>query len=168
MTRSLLKIVLQWTIIGLTVVFLGYFADSPRHQYMADGQAQIKLGFMHVGARVEECRRRSPEELAALPQHMRRPLDCARERVSVVVEVEVNGEILYHRSLQPTGLRHDGPARVYAIFHVPAGEHRIAARIRDTAREAGYDHERLETVTLVSGQNLVIDFSKEKGGITFR
>lgn len=165
---SLLKNILQLAVIGLIMVFIGYFADSPRHQYFDDGQAQIKLSFMHVGARVEECRRRTPEELAALPQHMRRPLECARERVPVVVEIEMDGNILYQRALPATGLRHDGPARGHAVFRVPQGEYRFAVRIRDTRRKEGFDHERQETIVLTSGQNLVIDYVREQGGIIFR
>lgn len=168
MTASLLRNILQLAVVGLIVGFLGYFADRPRHQYIAPGEAQIKLSFMHVGARVEECRRRSPEELAALPQHRRRPLDCVRERVPVVVEITLDGESLYRRALAATGLRHDGPARGHATFRVPAGEHRIAVRIRDTRRKEGFDHERQETIVLTSGQNLVIDYVREQGGIIFR
>ncbi len=168
MMTSLLKNILQLAAIGLIVGFLGYFADSPRHRYIAEGQAQIKLSFMHVGARVVECRRRTPEELAALPQHMRRPLDCTRERVPVVVDITLDGESLYYQALPATGLHNDGPARGHATFRVPVGEYRIAVRIRDTGREEGFDHERQETIILTSGQTLVIDYVREEGGIIFR
>ena len=168
MTRTLLRNIFQVIAIGLTIALLGYFADSPRHRYIAEGQAQIKLSFMHVGARVAECRRRTPEELAALPQHMRRPLDCARERVPVVVKIALDGTILYHEALLATGLRQDGPARGHATFRVPVGEYRISVSIRDTRREEGFDYERQETIVLTSGQNLVIDYVREQGGIIFR
>jgi hypothetical protein len=166
--KPLLKNILQLAAVGLIVGFLGYFADGPSHQYFAPGQAQIKLSFMHVGARVEECRRRSQEELAELPRHLRRPLDCVRERVPVVVDITLNGESLYYRALPATGLRHDGPARGHATFRVPAGEYRIAVRIRDSRRQEGYDHERQETIVLTGGQNLIIDYVREQGGIIFR
>lgn len=168
MTNPVIRNMLQLVTVSLMVAFIGYFADAPRHAFSDAGEAQIKLSFMHVGARIAECHRRTAEELAALPRHMRVPLECPRERIPVVVEIVLDGEILFQGSLPATGLHSDGAARVHGTFPVPAGEHDILVKIRDTRREEGFDHQRGARVILTARQNFVIDFAAAEGGIIFR
>lgn len=168
MTSPVIRNALQFLTISLIVAFIGYFADAPRHLFSDPDEAQIKLSFMHVGTRIAECHRRTAEELAALPRHMRAPLECQRERVPVVVEITLDGEILFNSSLPATGLHSDGAARVHSVFPVPAGEHTILVKIRDTRREEGFDHQRETRAILAAGQNFVIDFVAAEGGIVFR
>ena len=66
-------------------------------------QALLKLSFTHAGQLVQECRRRTPEELAKLPPNMRAPLDCARERSPVTCELALDGQLLAQR-IAPSGL----------------------------------------------------------------
>jgi len=84
-----------------------------------------------------------------------------------VVEVELDGALLYHDLLPPTGLAGDGESTVYRRFVVAPGAHVLTARLRDTRREQGYDHEHTERVELSAGQNFVIDFSLARGGFEF-
>jgi hypothetical protein len=51
---------------------------------------------------------------------------------------------------------------------VTAGNHRIVARLRDTPRTAGFNHERSATVTVAPGQSLALDFRPEQGGFVWR
>lgn len=129
--------------------------------------AMIKLGFAHGADRVEPCRQRTPEELQALPPNMRRPQECARERMPVVIEIHLDGELLYRDSLPPTGLAKDGPSRVYQRFAVPPGRHELVARLRDSRREEGFDYEKRAVVDLAPQQSLAIDFRPETGGFIF-
>ena len=126
----------------------------------------VKLSFSHAGERREPCLTLSPEELAALAANMRSGVDCPRERVPVVVELD--GERVYHASLAPAGLAGDGPSSVYERFEVPAGHHRIRVRLRDTVRESGFDHEDAADVRLVERRSFVIDFRAELGGFQFQ
>ena len=53
-------------------------------------------------------------------------------------------------------------------FPCTAGEHRLAIRLNDDARTAGFNYRREETVSLKPGKVLVIDFNQEAGGITLQ
>lgn len=157
----------QGAVYLLLALGIGYFSDRPAHTHFPPDMALIKLSFAH-GAQKEECRRRTEEELAALPPNMRRPMVCARERLPVEVELLLDGAPLYRAVLPPTGLAGDGPSRAYERFAVPPGAHELVARLRDSDRAAGFDYERTAVVELAPGQSLAIDFRPEMGGFIFR
>ena len=75
---------------GAFVAVIGYFSASPTYTHVDPELGLIRLSFSHAGARSEECRRYTPEELAQLAPNMRRPMDCARERVALYVEFEID------------------------------------------------------------------------------
>lgn len=157
-------------ILGQAVVYtafmavLGYFATSPAYTYVDPGAAVITLSFGHAGEKVSECRRLTPEEIAALPANMRRPLDCPRRRVSLLVDLQLDDETVYRALLPPSGLAGDGASSVYERFRVAPGHHRITARLRDSRREEGFDYELDKEVELEAGQHLIIDFHAGTGG----
>ena len=97
---------------------------------------------------------------------MRAPIKCPRGRSPVTVEVDIGGVNALRRSAAPSGLSRDGASAVYQRLVVPAGEQRIAVRLNDDARQAGFTHQRDVTLKLAPAQVLVIDFDAEKGGIT--
>ena len=157
--------VLAYAAFGAVVA---WFSADPRWRHHDPGQAQVKLSFSHAGETVTECRRLTPEEIAALPPNMRRPTDCPRQRVSVRVELEIDGEVMVAETLAPSGVAGDGPSTAYRRFAVAPGTHRIVARLRDTRRETGFDYEVEREVELVPRQNLVVDFQSSLGGFLFR
>lgn len=155
----------QGLLYGLFALFIGVFSHWPRYQALPPGQAVLKVSFIHHGQRVAACRPYTAEELAKLPANMRAPLKCERERAPVTIEVDLDGATVYREVAQPSGLSRDGASAVYHRLNVPAGEHRITVRLRDSAGEA-FDHTRQATVQLKEAQVLVIDFDAQKGGIT--
>ena len=58
----------------------------------------------------------------------------------------------------------DGASTVYRRVAVPAGRHRIVARLNDTASE-GFAHVREAEVDLAPGRVLVIDFDPALGWV---
>lgn len=156
----------QIAIYGLFMAVLGYFATLPAYTYVDPGAAVITLSFGHAGEKVSECRRLTAEEIAALAPNMRRPMDCPRGRVSLLVELQLDDEILYKASLAPSGFAGDGASSVYKRFAVAPGQRRLRARLRDSRREEGFDYELDERVDLVPGQHLVIDFRAGTGGFS--
>lgn len=140
-------------------------SSQPRTRVLPDEAAALTITFTHSADRTTECRRLSPEELAKLPPNMRRPTECPRGRLPVVFELDLNGVPLLHTSLPPTGLSGDGPSQIYRRFALPAGDYTIVARLRDTRRAAGFDHETTQQVHLAPGQNLVVDFRPDTGFI---
>jgi hypothetical protein len=147
---------------------VGALSVAPGYSPVGAQDAVIKLSFAHAGQRKVECRPRSPEEIAALPPNMRRPLDCPRERLPVTVRLELDGQALFERTLSPAGLWHDGAAHVYQRFPVRAGHYRLTVRLRDSARRDGFDQERTFDLAIAAGQNVVVDFQPQKGGFILR
>jgi hypothetical protein len=149
-------------------VFLGYFASAPSYSHFPADKALIKLSLAHGAAREGGCRRRTQAELQKMPPNMRRPMDCPRQRLPVVIEFEIDGEILYSASEPPTGLAGDGPSRIYQRFTVSTGKHEIVARLRDSDRTEGFDYEKTATIELAAQQSLAVDFRQEMGGFLLR
>ena len=152
--------------------FIGYFAAAPAYVPSDPALAQIKFSFTHGAARLQECRRYTPEELSRIAPNMRRALECQRERVPVVVELELDGQPLLQVAVPPIGIWKDGPAVLYRRFTVPPGPHRIMLRLRDDLPGRGdarrwtgeWNYVRAANIVLKPRQNFVIDFRADKGG----
>lgn len=157
----------QFIAYALFALVVGYFATQPAYTHLDPDKALIKLSFSHAGAHRQECRQLTQEELNRLPPNMRRPMDCPRERRPLLVELELDGEILYRDELPPSGLAGDGASTAYRKFPVAAGSHQLVARLRDSRREEGFDYVKSAEVTLAPQQNFVIDFRPEFGGFLF-
>lgn len=149
------------------MALVGYFSTGPAYRHLDPGEALVRLSFSHAGSRVSECRKRTPEELAKLPPNMRAPLDCPRERSPVMVELEMDGELVYRSVAAPSGLRRDLASTVYWRRAVSAGKHRFTARLKDQ-REGDFNYVKEIAVTLEPGRVLVIDFNPAQGGFIFR
>ena len=152
---------------ALFAVVVGYFATQPAYTYFPPDKAQIKLSFGHAGDHETECRRLTQEELNKLAPNMRRPMDCPRGRLAVLIELELDGELIYSAELPPSGIAGDGVSTAYKTFAVEPGEHQLVARLRDSNRSEGFDHEKASKITLLPQQNFVIDFHPSKGGFLF-
>ena len=167
MAARLARVVAQLALYAGFAFAVMIFSGYPPYARVEPDNAVIKLSFSHAGEHREPCRTLSSEELEALAPNMRSGVDCPRQRVAVTVELEIDGERVYHAALPPSGLAGDGPSSVYQRFEVSAGHHRIRVRLRDTPRDAGFDHERTTDVRLAARQSFVIDFRAELGGFQF-
>jgi hypothetical protein len=147
--------------------FVGFFATRPAYTYLAEDQALLKLSFSHAGQPLKPCRRYTHEELTNTPFSERRATSCERGRWPVYVELDIDGVPLYRGRHDPAGLWNDGPSTVYARFEVPAGTHRLEARLREDGASEGFNFHSGRTVTLEPGQNFVIDFRANEGGFVF-
>lgn len=148
-------------------LFVGVFSTWPQYHHLPADHALIKVSFTHHGQLVSECSKRSPEELEKLPPNMRAPMNCPRQRSKVVIEVDLDGKTVYAHTAEPSGLSKDGASTAYHRLVAPAGNHRLVVRLKDSAAREGFDYVRDEVINLNPGQVLVVDFSAEKGGITF-
>ena len=146
---------------------VGYFSTQPSFASLGPNEALLKLSFIHAGQPLQACRHYTPEELAKTAVTRRQATDCARGRWPVTVELDLDGQPLYRGTHEPAGLWNDGPSSVYARFEVPAGRHRIDARLRDDGSKQGFDYSGSETVDFAPGQSFVVDFSAADGGFVF-
>lgn len=166
--RKILQYFGQFIFFVVIAVFVGYFANRPIYNQFPEGSAQIKLAFAHGAARKIPCRKLTSKEIAKLPPNKRRPNTCSRERIPIHIQLTIDGKLLYEDQLIATGLSNDGPGRTYQKITVPAGQHTITVRLRDTKRTSGFDFETTRQVTLKSLQSLAIDFRADAGGFLFR
>ena len=162
-----LRILAQLALYAPLMAILGYFSTAPRYAAIGADQALVRLSFIHAAQRLHPCRTRSAEELAKLAPNMRAAEECPPERSPLRVQLEVDGTIVLDQQVPPAGLHRDGNAAVYGRLPVPAGRHRVVARLRDRP-EGGFNFEREATVELAPGHVLLIDFVAAKGGFAFR
>ncbi|MHA3904340.1 hypothetical protein ACTPOE_12500 [Castellaniella sp. WN] len=158
----------QALLYGCFAVAIGVFSRWPAYHPLPPGMAQIKVSFMHHGARLADCRPYTAEELARLAPNMRKAMKCERERSPVSIEVDLDGRPVLSHVAAPSGLSRDGASTLYRRLDVPAGEHRIAVRFKDSQAVQGFTHRREATVSLAPAQVLVIDFNADQGGIVLQ
>lgn len=168
MSANPLKWLGQGLFYAAIVALLGFFASAPAYHHLGADKAMIKVTFTHGGKYKGGCRRRTAEELRKLAPNMRRPFDCPRDRLPVTFQLDLDGSTIYSASLPPSGLHGDGPSILYRGFEVPAGEHSIALRLRDSDRAEGFDYEAQKRFDLKPGKLLVVQFRAEEGGFIFR
>ncbi len=147
---------------------LGFFSERPAYTYLQPDRAVIKLSVDQYGRHVGKCRRRTPAELAALPEYDRVPVVCPRRRYPVRVALRLDGRLLYDRTRAPAGLHHDGLSYIYARFVVPAGRHRLQVSLWDDGPRAAPARARAMEITLRPAQVFVIEFSSRHGVFVFR
>jgi coenzyme F420-reducing hydrogenase delta subunit len=150
-------------ILGLLAAGTGVLATQPAWRQLAPGEAMVRLSVRHAAATKVECKALTPEELAALKPNMRRQVGCPRERWSLYVELDRDGERIYAGTQPPSGLWNDGASTVFKSFTVPAGRQSLNVRMRASGRESGFDSERAFDVDLAAGQNFVIEFHSDQG-----
>jgi hypothetical protein len=165
--KAILRIAAQLLLYVPLMALIGYFSTEPRFSILGEDEALVRLSFIHAAERKAPCRTRSAEELAKLSPNMRAAQDCPRERAPVRIELEVDGKLVLRREVSPSGLKNDGNATVYHRLPVPAGKHRVVARLSDRA-SGEFNYEKEETVELVPGGVLLIDFVATRGGFVFR
>lgn len=154
----------QGVVYGAFAALLGYFSAAPTYTQVDPALGVVKLSFSHAGQPRTECRRRTQAQLDELAPNMRKIMDCPRERVPLLVELELDGERIYRAWLPPSGLAGDGASTVYREFPVPAGRHLLVARLRDSRREQGFDWTMERRIEVMPRENVVIDFRAETGG----
>jgi len=166
-TMNAPKLLGQAVVYGLFALAIGYLATRPVWSHFDASNARLLVSFTHGGKTAGDCHRRTAKELAELAPNMRMATVCTRERVPLLFEMSIDGRPVHRESLPPTGLRGDGPSRIYEKFSVQPGRHEVILKLRDTKRTDGFDYERRATVELKPGQNLSVDFKAAQGGFKF-
>ena len=146
---------------------IAYFATAPTYRHLPPDAALVKVSLQHAGQRKEACRERGAEELARLAPNMRVASVCPRERVPLAVVVQLDGTTVVDTKVRPSGLARDGAGTLYWRVEVPAGRHRVVAKLGDTPAP-GFTHVREADVELAPGAILLIDFDAQAGGWRFR
>jgi hypothetical protein len=165
---SLLRFLLQGIAYAGLMALLGYFATMPPYRYADPHMASVKLSLNHATQRVKPCVKLTPEEIARFAANMRRSEACERARLPLLLQLDIDGRRVADIAASPSGLWNDGPASVYERFAVPAGEHTVSIRLRDSARTSGWDYAETTNVVLRPGRYFTITFRPEAGDFDFR
>lgn len=83
--------------------------------------ALLRLAWTARPERIERCRTLGDEELAALPAHMRQPVECESVTARYRVEVRRDGQLLAADDLRGGGLRNDRQLYHHRELRVPSG-----------------------------------------------
>lgn len=116
--------------LSLPAVMIAAFSGRPVYSFYPRDAALLVASLQYT-AEPRACRERGAEELARVPEHMRTPLACTRERRDVVVRLEIDGKERLAKTYRPAGLRSDGPAYVYEKFTVAPGLHDVRLDVRE-------------------------------------
>ncbi|HSE28721.1 MAG TPA: hypothetical protein VLA95_10875 [Gemmatimonadales bacterium] len=137
------------------------------------GRSLLRISWRARGERIENCRRATAEELAALPAHMRQETICEDARVAPYrLRVAVDGRSLADSAAPGSGIPGDRPIYVYREFEVTPGARRVEVRFERTGEageEEGTARRRavpprlvLDTVVTVGeGSILLVTYSPE-------
>jgi hypothetical protein len=158
----------QAVLYAVFAVSIGYFSLSPAYQYADEEMASIKLSLSHAAERVEECVKLTPNEINERALAGEPISECGRERLPLTIELEIDGVVVFRDEPQPSGMWGDGPASVYERFDVAPGPHIVTVRLRDTAREDGWDYMHSDEMVLLPGRYFTITFRAETGGFRYR
>lgn len=94
----------------------------------ADGErGELRLAWRYRSETVEQCRRLTDEELAALPQHMRRDEICERRLQPWRLEVWLDGTPIADDTVRAKGAREDRPLYVFRQLPLAPGAHTLRA-----------------------------------------
>lgn len=93
----------------------------------------------------------SPEELEKLPFHMRprSRADLGGRRLSLVVELSIDGKTWINKAFDPTGFQKDGPIFIYKETYLAPGEHNLLMNIRYA--RTGEEYIKLEKKLAIRG-----------------
>ena len=128
---------------------------------------ELRLAWQYKSQPVEQCRQATPEELAKLPQHMRRTTICERRLRSYLLEVVVDGATRVADTVRAKGVRADRPLGVFAHVALPPGRHRA----RVTFTPIGGGHAPLvadTTLTFAPRQVWLVTLEEERGALVLR
>lgn len=147
------------------MALIWYFSNAPSVRQLEDDEAVMTIAFSHVGEFKEPCRKRTTEELMALPPNMRAPMDCVRERSPIIIEALLDNVLIYSHTAEAPGFFKDSGVDIYHMTKVSAGNHHLQIKMDDSVRKNGFEYDFEQDVTISPAQILLVDFIKDQGFI---
>ena len=145
---------------------LGALAAWPWRASEAGG-ARLRVSLRHVTAFAGAVERRSAEELARLPAHMR-PLDAGQpataRRSDARLTVAIDGRTVAERRFRPTGLRRDGPIYGYEEMPVAPGRHVLTVTLAEV-EASGRAWTISRTLDIAEGTAPLLEYQPGRGWV---
>ena len=150
---------------GVAVFALGALSRVPYTPADA-GHGVLRLSWRVRGERVQECRRLTPEELEALPLHMRRPEVCEGRIAPYRLRVAIDGSVVEDTLIRAAGAREDRPIYVLRDFPLAPGAHVVDIAFAREGAPAGLT---LETVVEIRpGRISLVTFDPDRNALVLR
>ena len=123
----------------VTVLVSAAIGFGSRAPYSPPGSdtSLLRLSWRLRGEKKEECRARTPEELAALPAHMRSPEVCVGHLVSYRMTLRIDDAPPIVKTFVPAGAKGDRPIFVMFDHQLKPGEHSIDIVFAPIAEDEG-------------------------------
>ena len=99
--------------------------------------SELRLAMRSAIARLEHCRERTADELAALPAHLRAPRVCSETAIDYRIVVLIDGEIRLDRVVRHGGVRRTRPLTIDRALAVEPGRHSVDIRFEPDSRPLG-------------------------------
>jgi len=125
--------------------------------------SEFVVSFSHPGLSEENCRTLSEAELAEIPRHMRKPLQCDRARSAVRLAVQIDGVEVLRKTIPAAGIWHDGNSVALERIPVEAGSHVVQIAIGDTADLDEWTHRDERTLDFTLEDRRVVVFDRISG-----
>ena len=134
-------------------------------------QAVLRLSWRAPGVRVQNCRRLTDEEKAALPAHMRRDEVCEGRLLPAHLRVEVDGRVVVDDTVRASGARGDRPLYVFREIPLAPGAHALRVRFSRPDGGSGAAAPALhldDTLALVPGEVALVTYDADAGALVVR
>lgn len=105
------------------VAFIGLLSRLPAGTPSEDGL--LRLSWRLSNQTIKNCRQRTQEELAKLPQHMRLAEVCEYTPLGYRLSVTIDGNPSPEQIIKPGGLHHDRPIYVDRDVRLSPGNHEV-------------------------------------------
>lgn len=125
-------------------------------------EPEFVVSFHHAGA-VMEPRKLTKEELDQRLPHMRAQVNVGRQRASVRVRVQVDGQVAFDQAFAPKGLSHDGASVGLMRLPVTLGARTVRVEIADTADPEVWTKQWSGTVMFETNRARVLLFDTKAG-----
>ncbi len=163
------------------IVLIFFLSTSPGYTYHQPDESMIIVSFKKTTERRTLCDDSQMEDFRSTEDtqrsHMRKKgRNCgSRDRVSLEMIINMDGDERFNGLIQPSGLNSDGVVFIYERFSIKAGDHTIEVKVRDNKDPNAEFKTFKESISLKGHEIAVIDYDKGKdsfflitGDSTFR
>ncbi len=152
---------LRVLVTAVALIGLGALSRVP-FRTRTDDNAVLRFSWRERANAEQHCRKRTEEELALLPVHMRTPEVCTGRMAKYRLAITVDGQQLAPLDLHAAGAHADRP--IFVLHDVPLapGRHAIAAEFYNTMHPHKHRRHFQDVVSVGSGEILLISYDDER------
>jgi len=151
------------TVMGLFVACVIALGSAIPYAAPAEDAPSLVVTFRHPGQVSEIVKVRTPEELEAMPVHMRQAEIRERRRMNVRLRVSIDGQVVWEESYIPKGIWADGPSVAMETISIEPGSHKIEVAVGDGADESEWQFVDEKVVEFTEKNRRVIIFDRVTG-----